>query len=63
MSKKVKLVIFLGFLTLFFGGAAFMYFKFIHNKPRIKVIAPKTDVDPYLFDSLLHEQNKDKHLD
>jgi hypothetical protein len=52
----------IGFVTLFVGSALFMYFKYIHNKPKIKIIAPKTEVDPMKFDSLLYEQNKDKQL-
>lgn len=57
-----KIAVLLGFLTLFIGSALFMYFKYIHNKPKIRIIAPKTEVDPMKFDSLLYEQNKDKQL-
>jgi hypothetical protein len=55
-----KILVFLSFFVLFFGGAAFMYYKYIHNKPKIKIIAPKTEVDPIKFDSLLKEQHKKK---
>jgi hypothetical protein len=57
-----KIAVLIGFLTLFVGSALFMYFKYIHNKPKIRIIAPKTEVDPMKFDSLLYEQNKDKQL-
>ena len=57
-----KLGVLIGFVTLFVGSALFMYFKFIHNKPKIKIIAPKTEVDPMKFDSLLFENNKNKQL-
>jgi hypothetical protein len=57
-----KLAVLIGFVTLFVGSALFMYFKYIHNKPKIKIIAPKTEVDPMKFDSLLYEQNKDKQI-
>lgn len=62
VSKSKKLIIAFSFLILFFGSAGFMYFKYIHNKPKIKIIAPKTEVDPMKFDSLLYEQNKDRQL-
>jgi hypothetical protein len=58
----IKLAVLIGFVSLFMGSALFMYFKYIHNKPKIKIIAPKTEVDPMKFDSLLYEQNKDKQL-
>ena len=57
-----KIAVLLGFLTLFVGSALYMYFKYIHNKPKIRIVAPKTEVDPMKFDSLLYEQNKDKQL-
>jgi hypothetical protein len=57
-----KLAVFIGFMTLFFGSALLMYFKYIHNKPKIKIVQPKTEVDPMKFDSLLYEQNKDKQM-
>lgn len=49
-------------MALFVGSALFMYFKYIHNKPKIEIIAPKTEINPMQFDSLLYEQNKDKKL-
>jgi hypothetical protein len=55
-----KILVFLSFFILFFGGAAFMYYKFIHNRPKIRVIAPRTEVDPLKFDSLLLEKQKQK---
>jgi hypothetical protein len=58
----IKLAVLIGFVSLFMGSALFMYFKYIHNKPKIKIIAPKTEVDPMQFDSLLYEKNKDKQL-
>jgi hypothetical protein len=63
MQNQIKkIAVLLGFLTLFVGSALFMYFKYIHNKPKIRIVAPKTEVDPMKFDSLLYEQNKDKQL-
>lgn len=59
-SKGKKLLVLFIFVVLFFGSAFFMYFKYIHNKPKIKIVAPKTEVDPLLFDSLLIEKNKRK---
>lgn len=61
-NKGIKLAVLLGFLSLFIGSALWMYFTFIHNKPKIKIIAPKTEVDPMKFDSLLFEKNKNKQL-
>jgi hypothetical protein len=61
-NQFIKLAVLVGFVTLFVGSALFMYFKFIHNKPKIKIIAPKTEVDPMKFDSLLFEHNKNKQL-
>lgn len=63
MQNQIKkIAVLLGFLTLFVGSALFMYFKYIHNKPKIRIVAPRTEVDPMKFDSLLYEQNKDKQL-
>lgn len=59
-SKIKKLGILFGFVALFAGSALFMYFRFIHNKPRIRIIAPKTEVDPLQFDSVLQESGKQK---
>jgi hypothetical protein len=53
-----KLLVFLAFFVLFFGGAAFMYYRYVANQPKIKVIAPRTDVDPMKFDSALIEKHK-----
>jgi hypothetical protein len=50
----------LAFFVFFFGGAAFMYYMYIHDKPKIKIIAPRTDVDPMKFDSALIEKHKKK---
>ncbi len=55
-----KILVFTGFFILFFGGAAFMYYKFVYNKPKIKIIAPRTDVDPIKFDSALQEKHRKK---
>jgi hypothetical protein len=55
-----KIIVFLSFFVLFFGGAAFMYYKFLHNKPKIKIIAPRTDEDPRQVDSALKEMHKKK---
>lgn len=57
-----KLAVLVVFVSLFVGSALFMYFKFIYNKPKIKIVQPKTEVDPIKFDSLLYEQNKDKQI-
>ena len=46
------------FVALFAGSALFMYFKFIHNQPRIKIIAPKTEVDELKFDSILRAKTR-----
>jgi len=32
------------------------------NKPQIKIIAPKADVNPLAFDSLLKVRNEEKKL-
>ena len=61
-NKAIKISVFVGFMALFVGSALFMYFKYIHNKPKIEIIAPKTEINPMQFDSLLYEQNKDKKL-
>jgi hypothetical protein len=52
-SQIKKLAVLIGFVGLFIGSALWMYFKYIHNKPKIKIIAPKTTVDPIKFDSVL----------
>jgi hypothetical protein len=63
MSNSGKqIAVFITFLGLFLGSALLMYNHYIKDKPRIKVVAPRTDVDPVLFDSLLIEKNKDKQL-
>jgi len=55
-----KILVFLSFFVLFFGGAAFMYYRYIYNKPKIKIIAPRTDIDPIKFDSALEAKHKKK---
>jgi hypothetical protein len=55
-SKKIKIIILLGFLTLFVGSALTMYFKYVHNQPKIKIIAPRTEYDPIKVDSALRSQ-------
>ena len=57
-----KLAVLIVFVSLFVGSALFMYFNYIHNKPKIKIVQPKTEVDPMKFDSLLYVQNKDKQI-
>lgn len=52
-SKSAKLLILFTFVTLFIGSALFMYFNFIHDKPRMKFTEPRTEIDPVKFDSLL----------
>jgi len=61
-NQLKKLAVLIGFFTLFVGSALFMYFNYIHNMPKIKIVQPKTEVDPIKFDSLLYEQNKDKQI-
>jgi hypothetical protein len=61
-NQLKKLAVLIGFFTLFVGSALFMYFNYIHNMPKIKIVQPKTEVDPMKFDSLLYEQNKDKQI-
>jgi hypothetical protein len=55
-SKKIKIIILLGFLTLFIGSALTMYFKYVYKQPRIKIIAPRTEYDPIKVDSALRSQ-------
>ncbi|MDP2176068.1 MAG: hypothetical protein Q8K70_09185 [Bacteroidota bacterium] len=63
MSNSGKqIAVFIAFLGIFLGSALVMYNHYIKDKPRIKVVSPRTDVDPVLFDSLLIEKNKDKQL-
>ena len=57
-SKSQKLIVIVLFVTLFAGSALFMYFKFIHNKPRITIVAPKTEDDELKFDSLLRAKTR-----
>jgi len=57
-SKTQKLLILFLFAVLFAGSALFMYFKYIHNQPRIKIIAPKTEVDELKFDSILRAKTR-----
>ena len=52
-SKKSKIIILLTFVFLFLGSALFMYFKYIHNKPKIEIVAPKKDKFNQELDSLL----------
>lgn len=57
-SKSQKLIILFLFVFLFAGSAIFMYFKYIHNQPKIKIVAPKTDVDQLRFDSMLRAKTR-----
>ena len=51
------LLVGIGALSLLSGALNFLFVK-----PKIEIIAPKTEVNPMQFDSLLYEQNKDKKL-
>lgn len=55
-SKSAKIFILLAFIALFVGSALFMYFKYVHNKPKIKVVAPRTKIDERKLDSALRNQ-------
>jgi len=59
-SKKTKILILLTFVTLFVGSALFMYFNFIHGKPKMRFDQPRTEVDPVKFDSALKAKYKKK---
>lgn len=52
-SKKSKIIILSTFVLVFIGSALFMYFKYIHNKPKIIIVAPKKDQFNQKLDSLL----------
>lgn len=59
MKSRTKFLILLfTFLVLFVGASLFMYFKYIHNKPKVKIIAPRTEVDPIKFDSALKANSR-----
>lgn len=62
MNSGKKLTIMLLFLGLFVGGSIIMFNIFVKNKPQIKIIAPRTDVNPLEFDSLLKVRNEEKKL-
>ena len=55
-SKKIKIVIFLSFLILLIGSALIMKHIYVDNKPRIKIIAPRTEYDPIKVDSSFRSQ-------
>lgn len=52
-SKILKIVTLVGFVLTLFGFALWMYFTYIHNKPKIKIVAPRTNKEIQKFDSLL----------
>lgn len=59
MKSRSKILISLVlFLILFIGGSLFMYFKYIHDKPKIRIIEHRTEVDPIKFDSALKAKNQ-----
>ncbi len=62
MNSGKKLTAMLLFLGLFVGGSLIMFNIFVKNKPQIKIIAPRTDVNPLVFDSLLKVRNEEKKL-
>jgi len=62
MNSGKKLTAMLLFLGLFVGGSLIMFNIFVKNKPQIKIIAPRTDVNPLEFDSLLKVRNEEKKL-
>jgi len=62
MNSGKKLTAMLLFLGLFVGGSLIMFNIFVKNKPQIKIIAPRTDVNPLAFDSLLKVRNEEKKL-
>ncbi|MES2619152.1 MAG: hypothetical protein V4613_14840 [Bacteroidota bacterium] len=55
-SKSAKLLILFTFVALFIGSALFMYFKYVHNRPKIKVVAPRTEIDQMKLDSAIRSQ-------
>lgn len=55
-SPFKKILVFFLFLAILLGMAGFFYFNFVHNKPKIKIIEPKTSFDPIEEDSLLRTQ-------
>lgn len=57
-SQRNKLLVAGTFLVLFFGSALFMYFKFIHNKPRVKMKVHRTEVNHHEFDSAMKANAK-----
>jgi len=62
MNSGKKLTAMLLFLGLFVGGSLIMFNIFVKNKPQIKIIAPRTAVNPLEFDSLLKVRNEEKKL-
>lgn len=52
-SKKSKLIVLFIFVFLFIGSALFMYFKYIHKKPKIEIVAPRKDQFNQKLDSML----------
>ncbi|HEY1044820.1 MAG TPA: hypothetical protein VGF79_00180 [Bacteroidia bacterium] len=57
-KKSYKILILLTFMCLFFGSAFFMYFKYIHNKPKIKMNQARTKVNSNQFDSALRANTR-----
>jgi uncharacterized protein with PQ loop repeat len=57
-SKILKLITLSFFVLILFGFALWMYFTYIHNKPKIKIVAPRTNKETQYFDSLLKTKPK-----
>ncbi len=55
-KQTLKIIVFISFFILFLGSAGIMYYKYVYNQPKIKIIAPKTDYDPIKVDSALRSQ-------
>ncbi len=58
-SQVKKVLILILFLVMFVGGALFMYFNYIHNKPKLKFEGSRIlDENKRIMDSLMKEKNK-----
>ncbi|NQW42288.1 MAG: hypothetical protein HQ463_02510 [Bacteroidetes bacterium] len=57
-SKILKLITLGSFVIILFGCALWMYFTYIHNKPKIQIVTPRTNKETQHFDSLLKTKPK-----
>jgi len=53
-NKKIKIIVFIGFLLILFGGAWFMYNGFLKGRTKVNPneIAPRTEQNINYVDSL-----------